>query len=318
MGLNPLPPEEIVAWSAPWIQGWKKPMGNLTIHESFVEGELCRFPHETTIWICNPSANFVIRRGVLDRFPMLRCIITPSTGNNHIDVGEMNTMGITVLSLLDDRAELNMITASSEFTFLMILAGLRRLDHAIVYSTWERDEKMMRGHELQGKQVGIVGMGRIGKNVSRWCKAFGATIMSVDIGNQEDLPQLFKTSNVVVICCTLNNKTRGFITLDYLRKMKEDAVIVNTSRGEVFASNQLEWILTQRHDITACLDVLPGEVEGKQGNSILLSMDNVIITPHVAGTTAESQEKAMRIAFGLLEKYHEENVGSGKGKSKKV
>jgi lactate dehydrogenase-like 2-hydroxyacid dehydrogenase len=82
-------------------------------------------------WIMNPGQGFVIDDSVLDLYPGLRLLVTPSTGRNHIDVPACTRRAIPVLSLLDDRETLDVITASAEFTFLLLLNTLRRLDRAV-------------------------------------------------------------------------------------------------------------------------------------------------------------------------------------------
>jgi phosphoglycerate dehydrogenase-like enzyme len=296
-----------VVWTAPWLPGWNqfKPDG-MIVRETFTADKLRFIPRDTKAWICNPSANFIINDEVLERLPSLEIVVTPSTGNNHINLEVLCSKGIAFRSLLDDRAGLEEIRASSEFTFFMILAALRRPDKAIQYNYYERDEEFLRGHELYGKSVGIIGLGRIGRNIMKWCGSFGVNkFFVVDKDNtQEDWKELFSCSDIVVVCCSLTEITKGLIGVDLLKLMKQNSYIVNTSRGEVFSDGALEWFLKRRSDVTAALDVIPGEVIDQQGNSLLLSLENTIVTPHIAGTTYESQEKAAHISLKLLEEYY--------------
>jgi D-3-phosphoglycerate dehydrogenase len=244
-------------------------------------------------WVCDPLVQ-------IDNVPSsVKYLITPSTGTNHI-----NVKGVKVLSLLDDRAGLDEIRASSEFTFMMILMGLRK-GVPRQWRKYKRDDDLMRGFELYGKKVGIVGYGRIGKNVARWVQAFGATWDYFDPAlrnhGQKDLKRLFGNSDIVVISCSLNNKTRGMITSRHLGKMRKGALLVNTARAEIIREKDLLEFAEKKEQIYAA-DVLHGEVTGDHVNSKLLHLPNCIITPHIAGTTYESQEKAARIALGLLRK----------------
>jgi len=107
----------------------------------------------------------------------------PSTGCNHIDSQACRKRKISVFSLLDDRSALNRISASAEFTFLLLLNTLRRLDRAIIETTkrrWRKNEDQMRGLELAGKKVGLIGFGRIGKRMALYCSAFAAKISYFD------------------------------------------------------------------------------------------------------------------------------------------
>jgi glycerate dehydrogenase len=194
--------------------------------------------------------------------------------------------GIKVVSLLDDRKGLDTITASSEFTFKLILDALR----------------IAPARELIGKGIGLVGYGRIGKNVERYCGAFGARVRYVCdpyVGRYDSLEWVFSHSDIVVICCSLTSETRGIIGRKLLRSMKEGAVLVNTARGEVIRENELAEVMKDRQDLRVALDVLTGETTGTQKPAPLLAL-GAIITPHIAGETFDSRTKAAKIILRLL------------------
>ena len=231
-------------------------------------------------------------------YPGLRAIATASTGTDHIDLDACEEAGIKVYCLLDDREALAEIRASSEFTFLAILMGLRRIDR-VIGST----DRRAAGHELYEKRVGIVGMGRIGQNVMQWCSAFGAATMWHDpykAGWAVSLEELFAESDIVCICCSLTSETAHMIDKPLLESMREDAVLVNTSRGAVINEKDLVDVMRARLDLTAVLDVMEGELDGSRLESPLWFLRNVIVTPHVAGHTVESNAKAHVIAERLL------------------
>jgi phosphoglycerate dehydrogenase-like enzyme len=240
-------------------------------------------------------------------WPTLEVIATASTGTNHI----IDTDGIPVLSLLDDRKGLDEIRASSEFTFFMILGALRRVRHLAFdmwAGKWDRHEHVLRGRELYGKAVGIVGLGRIGRNVYRWCKAFGADVRRIydpAFTMGVTLEHVFEDSDVVVISCALNESSIDMIRGSHVRLLKTGGVLVNTSRGEVVNEDELVEVLRVRPDITYATDVLRGEITGEHRASPLLGLNNCIVTPHVAGLTYESNEKALRIVNKLLWRWYE-------------
>lgn len=241
----------------------------------------------------------------LYKYPQLKMIVTPSTGTNHIPLTACKKHGIKVFSLLDDREALNEIRASSEFTFMLILLALRNGAFR-QWKGYDRNDDAMRGHELYGKKALIVGYGRIGQNVDDWLAAFGAEqIILVDKENSNGLSSAFPDADIVVLSCSLTPETTGMITGELVASMKPNAVLVNTSRGEVVREDELVEVLRERKDITYATDVLAGEATGAHLNSPLLSMPNVIVTPHIAGTTFESQQKAMRIALRLVEQNAE-------------
>lgn len=267
-------------------------------------------------WIPNPGQTFTIDKDILSQFESLEAIITPSTGTNHINVVECMSQNICVRGLLDNIDTLSSIRASSEFTFLMLLNGLRRIDYAInevKSSRWRQNEDLMRGNELIGKNVGIIGLGRNGSNVAKWCKAFDANVSYYDpyVSNKsykkhEDLNEIFKTSDILVICCTLNKSTYHLIDKDLFFKTKKNVLIINSSRGELINEDDLAEILEKRMDIRVSLDVLSNEVTANQFSSPLIRFikeNRIIVTPHIAGATYESQNKAAIGALELLRKY---------------
>ena len=236
----------------------------------------------------------------LNKFPRLEIIATPSTGTNHIDLNECQKRNIKVLSLLDDRDALSEIRASSEFAFWMVMSGLRTCGWR-QWRTYQRDYEHMLGRELYGKHVGILGFGRIGRNVAKWLSAFDATWQSYDYGSSpETLQEIFENCDVILISMTLNPKSEGLITKDLLSRTKPDAILVNVSRAEIIVEQDLyEWAAQKGRYVT---DVMHHEVSGGHLNSPLLSNPNCIVYPHLAGHTLESNEKALRIALRLLER----------------
>ena len=270
-----------------------------------------------TAWVVNPGQQFQVDRSVLDDFPALAVIVTPSTGRNHLDLQACRERGVAVYSLLDDREGLNAISASAEFTFLLLLNTLRRLDRAaaeVSAGRWREREEELRGRELRGKQVGLVGLGRIGQRMARYGTAFGARIVYYDPHvNSTDYPavsltELFSRSDAVCICCALTPETEGLVTAELLNRLKPGACLVNTSRGEVIVEKDLEELLERRRDLRVGLDVLAGETAGIHTRSPLLRFHRsgqIVITPHAAGATVESQTQAARVAWGLLHRHLE-------------
>jgi phosphoglycerate dehydrogenase-like enzyme len=116
-----------------------------------------------------------------------------------------------------------------------------------------------------------------------------------------ELPELFKTCDVVVICCALTPETEGMITPELLRLLPKDAVFVNTARGEIIDEKGLLSVMDDRPDIRVALDVLVGETTGTQNAQPFVDR-RAIITPHIAGETYESRTKAAQIIYALIMK----------------
>lgn len=282
-------------------------------HEAWSREDLRADP-AVTAWITNTGWRFRLGAEDLALFPSLRVVVTPSTGSDHIDVDLLRERGIRFFSLLDDRAGLESISASAEFAFLLLLNTLRRLPHAVEFARkggWRRDdEDGLRGRELQGRCVGMVGMGRIGRRLSRYCESFGASTAWFDPYVQRaagercaTLAELFSRSDCVVVCCSLTPETHGMIGGDLVRMLPIGATLVNISRGEVLDEQGVADALRAREDVAVGLDVLSGEPQGRQFESPLVALagrGRVVVTPHIGGSTVESQTKAARIALGLV------------------
>ena len=236
---------------------------------------------EVTAWVVNPGQSFIISTTILDRFPNLEVLCSPSTGINHIDVKACEKRGIKNYSLLDDRKGLETISASAEFTFLLLLNTLRRLDNAFIETKegrWRDHEDSLRGNELYGKKVGLIGLGRIGRRMASFCEAFSADVTYYDPYVKHpsldsiSLEQLFTVNDILCICCSLTPETSGMITAQLLNTLKPRAVLINTSRGEIINENDLSIIAYDRPDLRIALDVLTGEVTGTQLDSPLLAL----------------------------------------------
>ncbi len=259
-------------------------------------GGLAGLDEEVTMLVCSPAST---RRKFYDvdylaTLPNLRLLATASTGTNHIDLDACAARGIKVLSLLDDRDGLNTISASAEWTFKLVLEGLRLKRPC---------------HELQGRTVGLVGYGRIGHRLARWCDAMGTELWYCDPGVSEEdfatktdrLQHIFGHSEIVVICCALTPETTGMVNYDLLRRLPPEAVLVNTARGEVVNEADLCRFMAERPDVRVCLDVVTGEVDGT-ANPERLRQLGAYVSDHIAGETYESRTKAAKIVLGLLKK----------------
>lgn len=296
-------------WSAPFREEWKEwawPC-EMSFDEVWGAFDLLSVIPDIHVYYANPNAAFVLGGDIKNRFPNLSLVVTPSTGETHLDRAGLQSRRVAVLSLRDDLEALSKIRASSEFTFLMILNALRRIDSAILDDNWERDEDDLRGQELYGKMVGLIGRGRIGKNLETWLRSFGAGVYWNDPeqGTNVYCPSvewIFRNCHIVVICCSLNEETRGMVSPNLVRLMRPGAFLINTARGEI-VDDHVASVLASRADIEYWTDVLSGEAGGAILHSPFLGLPNAHVTPHIAGTTFESQEKAARIALNLSKRY---------------
>jgi D-3-phosphoglycerate dehydrogenase len=288
-----------------------------TFSEAWYPGDLDPH-HDEVAWVTNPGQHFIAEDAVLDRFPRLRVIATPSTGTNHLDLDACGRRGLRVLSLLDDRDALATISASAEFAFLTMLNGLRRMDlgaEEVTAGRWRSREDLLRGRELQGKDVGLIGFGRIGRKIAAYCGAFECRVSYYDpyieppadagAARVARLGDLWEGSDVIVICCQLTEETEGMIRENSIDRARPGALIVNVARGEIIDEGALAATLPRRPDLRFCAAVVTGAVEDRHGERPLMELHRsgrILLTPHIAGATNESQEKAARIILGMLER----------------
>ena len=224
--------------------------------------------------------------------PQLKVVANVAVGYNNIDVEACRARGVAVTNTPDV-----LTNACADFTWGLILAITRRLGEGerVVRSGhwggWGLD--YMLGMELRGKQLGLVGMGRIGRAVAEKAPAFGMTVAyaargPVDTGGAIQMPldRLLSTSDVVSLHCPMTPDTHHLIDQKALARMKRTAYLINTSRGPVVNEAALAWALKERLIAGAALDVYEREPEI---HPALLSLENVLLIPHLASATTETR-----------------------------
>jgi D-3-phosphoglycerate dehydrogenase / 2-oxoglutarate reductase len=266
-------------------------------------------------WICHPSPEYQINKDILKNANSLKIISTPSTGVTHIDIDYCKKNKIRVLPITISK-KFNKIKASSEFTFLLCLLGFKNILSAlkeVKFGNWRNIEEKLRGNEIIGKNIGIFGNGRIGKNLQKYFLSMNANVNFFDIKkqfkskNKLTKNQLLKISDLVVMCISYNKNNHNFVDNSFFSKMKKNSVFVNTSRGEIVNEKSLIKYLKQKKIKCAILDVIKNEQHLNFKKNILIEYSkknsNLIITPHMAGLTFESEEKAFMISVENIIKY---------------
>ena len=225
----------------------------------------------------------------------LRVIATVAVGFDNIDLTAAATRGIVVTNTPDV-----LTGATAELTWALILAVTRRLGEGErvirrgAWTGWTFD--FMLGTELRGKQLGIIGAGRIGRAVAAVAPAFGmravfAARRGGDASGPETadvlpLDQLLLSSDVVSLHVPMREDTRHLIDRRALARMKRSAFLINTSRGPVVDEAALVWALEERLIAGASLDVYEREPRVHEG---LLSRENVCLVPHLGSATRETR-----------------------------
>jgi D-3-phosphoglycerate dehydrogenase len=211
-----------------------------------------------------------------------------------------------VLSLRGRTQLLGHVRATAEHTIALMLALLRHLPEAAAHARsgrWRRDD--FRGRELHGAAVGIVGLGRLGRIVSRTLLAFEARVFGYDPSVPEgaepegvtlvSLPELLRRAEIVSLHASLTADSEGLLGAKEIESMHDGAFLVNTARGELVDEAALLAALESGRLAGAALDVLADENPAGMPDRPLVryaaTHSNLIITPHIGGCTHESMEK---------------------------
>lgn len=231
---------------------------------------------------------------LLEHAPRLRVIGRAGVGVDNIDLDAATRKGIAVMNTPGANA-----VAVAEHTIGLMLAMARHLcraDALMHAGKWEK--KSMQGTELRGKTIGIVGLGKVGMEVAQRVRTFGmeiiahdpvvsATIAKDHSIRMASLDEIYAAADYLTLHVGLNPQTAGMINAESLMKMKKGIHLVNCARGELVDEAALVEALKQGQVAAAALDVF---VHEPLKDSPLTSLPNVVLTPHIGGSTHEAQE----------------------------
>ena len=267
-----------------------------------------------------PEADYVlaggrlkITREVLDRAENLKMIQRSGVGLDALDLDALKAKGIPLYVNQGINSE-----SVAEHALLLILASLRRLpliDKNTKNGIWKKQEQGVQTAELRGKTVGIIGMGNIARTLVGLLKPFHTNILYHDIaraqaGFEEEnnmqfagITELLQRSDIVTIHCALTAETANLINKDTLGMMKDGAVLINTARGGITDPYAVAEALKNGRLSFAGLDVHASEPI--PDDYPLKGLDNVILTPHIGGVTADSFRAMMHDAFRNIECFEQ-------------
>lgn len=230
------------------------------------------------------DAPFLDRAG-----PQLRVVANYAVGVNNIDLDAARSRGVTVANTPDV-----LTRATAELAVGLMLALLRRIAEGDRFvrrrAAWEFSLEFMLGESLDGKDLLVVGPGRIGRETARLAEAFGARVAFA--GRDDDLHEALGRADVVSLHVPLSDATRHLIDAAALRAMRSTAVLLNTARGPIVDEQALVEALKARRIAGAALDVFEREPDVEEP---LLEMENVVLTPHLGSATRDT-----RVAMGML------------------
>jgi D-3-phosphoglycerate dehydrogenase len=235
-----------------------------------------------------------VDNALLEHAPKLRVIGRAGVGVDNVDLEAATRKGIAVMNTPGANA-----VAVAELTLGMMLSMARyipRADGLMHAGKWEK--KSLQGSELRGKTLGVIGLGKIGMEVARRAQAFGMEIVghdpfvSASVAKEQairmdKLDNVYAVADYLTLHVGLTPQTSGMINADSIKTMKKGVRIVNCARGELIDEAALAHALKQGQVGGAALDVFQQE---PLKNSPLTALDNVILTPHIGGSTYEAQE----------------------------
>ena len=301
---------------------WEKlhTLGNVTVYERTPAELVEERAREAEIVLTNKTLLF---KDTLKKLPKVQYIGVLATGYNVVDLDYARERGITVTNVPAYSTE-----SVAQMTFALLLElclSVGQHNQAVKEGEWCRSKDFCFWKspltELSGKTMGIIGFGSIGQRVAEIALAFGMKVLVCSRTKKDyvrenlewtSLDLLLKNADVVSLHCPLTDKTRQIIDKNAIEKMKQGALLLNTSRGPLLQDEAVADALNEGKLGGAAMDVLVEEPP--KADNPLLSSKNCIITPHVAWATKEARGRLMDIASANVKAFLEgkpQNVVSG-------
>ncbi|MFH1473235.1 MAG: NAD(P)-dependent oxidoreductase [bacterium] len=317
-----VPPEEESA-----LSDLLKPL-RVEFHEEKLNKETLHLAEEANI--VSVFINSELRADILVELPDLKHIATRSTGFDHIDLAIAKERGVSVSNVPSYGSR-----SVAEFTFALMLNVSRKIFQAR-HQLLEGDSfdiSKLEGFDLYGKTLGVIGTGKIGKNVVKIAKAFGMNVLAHDLFEDKkfeseigfkyvSLTEALSQSDVVTLHTLFNDSTRHIINKDNIGLFKPGAYLINTARGELVETDALVQALASGTLAGAGLDVLESErplkeemtllAKGGEGlkdwktlyeNQVILDMPQVVITPHIAFCSREAKHEIERVTVENIKAF---------------
>ena len=249
-----------------------------------------------------------VTRGFMESAPLLKAVGVHGIGCDHVDLEAASELGKVVLNTPFALSE-----SVAEMAIALLFALSRRVvsaDKAVRAGEWHRKYGDLRGIEVMGKTVGIVGLGKIGAATARRLKSFGVKLLYNSRTRKPDLEEeigieyatldsLIERSDIISLNLPYTRETHHLIDANRIAAMKDGVYIVNTARGRIIDQTALVEALRSGKVAAAGLDVF--EEEPLDPGSPLASMDNVVLSPHLAASSEEAMERmAVQVAEGVL------------------
>lgn len=303
-GLNP----GDLSWDA------MKELGDLTVYDRTSPSELLQRATEADVLITNKT---VITKDDLQKLPAVKYIGVLATGYNIVDIEAAKEKGIVVTNIpaYSTKSVAQMVFAH----ILNITQRVGHYAHANKNGRWDQNPDFCYWDtnliELDGKSIGIIGLGNTGYATSQIALSFGMKVYAYTSKHQFQLPvgihkleldELFKTCDIISLHCPLTPSTEEIVNKERLALMKPTAIIINTGRGPLVNEQDLADALNEGKIAAAGVDVL--STEPPKADNPLLKAKNCFITPHIAWATKEARVRLMDIAVNNLKSFKQGKV----------
>ncbi len=254
-------------------------------------------------------SKFKITKDIIDACPKLKCIGRVGAGLENIDVKYAQSKGINCVHAPEGNRDA--VAEHALGMLLMLLNNLKIADAEVRQGIWKRAEN--RGFEIKDKTVGIIGYGNMGSEFAKRLQGFGCKILvydkykqnfGTDFVTETNLEHLQNEADIISIHTPLTDETNYFINYDFIGAFKKNIYIINTARGKCLNVADLVSHIKTGKVVGACLDVLEYESTSFENMDLkmmpepmqyLIHSDKVILTPHIAGWTHESNYKLGKI-----------------------
>lgn len=278
-------------------------LSEFTTFKSLRLNEDKSFAEIQILWI---DLSVIVDETFLNSFPSLEIIVTCTTGLTHINLSELRRRNVQIVSLKNHVEFLDTISSSSEHAWALLMAANTDLVNAhkhVESGEWSREQ--FSKNQLSGRRLGIIGFGRIGRQVSRYAQAFKMTVcaydnrseISVPMGVErfKDLDSLLELSDFILLSASVTDENSIIIKSEQLKNLKTGAVLINISRGclvdemavaDALSSKKLAFYAT---DVLSFEDFRYAQSNDKGFSNPFSKISNTIVTPHIGGFSVDAR-----------------------------
>lgn len=291
-----------------------KLLGEYTSYQTTLYDQTVERCKEADVVITN---KVVFDKEILNKLPNLKMIAIAATGMNKVDLEEAKKLGIVVRNVNNYSTE-----SVVQLAFSMALYFQSNMNYYSKYTkskSWSQSATFnhigIGFNELSGKTWGIIGLGTIGKRVAEVASAFGVSVIYYSTTGKNNnsnykqvkLDELLSQSDIISIHSPLNDKTKDLIRKRELNFLKDNVTLLNLARGEIVNENDLVELVKNGKNINIGFDVISKEpLPINHPFNVIIDLDNVVITPHIAWTSIEARDRLMTGIFKNIKGFIDE------------